>query len=422
MRKTFLFVTFILFCLIPLFAAEVQPVDLVYTNPGENCAESMRIAFHSTESSAVLYWTKASDAGFKKAHKIKLSGTADTADFHEHEHFYKFGAELKKLSPDTEYIYKIKLLDGYESPVYSFKTAGNDGVFGFLWVSDVHTHPMFPNRLALAEQIAEYAEEQLDGDMYLSVVSGDDVCYGAFYDHWQQWQGTFLNHSVWALTPGNHNYYDILEPSGKAVMNMQWFEATQNQPKNGPAEQLTTFWFLYDTVLFLAVDCVEESYSVQQKKWMAKVIEENEGRYQYIIVYEHYPYMSAYTGGFSGGAAQYFLWQNIFDDYGVDVALSGDSHVYLETKRVYNKHLGKDDKGTVYIGAPQVGERGRDVTNNLNEELMENRISCSELADGSGMSYFKVTREGLTHVLIDALGAIRAETFIPARRPYPVKK
>ena len=41
MRKTFLFAASILFCFIPLFAVEVQPVDLVYTNPGENCAESM---------------------------------------------------------------------------------------------------------------------------------------------------------------------------------------------------------------------------------------------------------------------------------------------------------------------------------------------------------------------------------------------
>ena len=55
--------------------------------------------------------------------------------------------------------YKIKLPDGYESPVYSFKTAGNDGVFGFLWVSDVHTHPMYPNRLALAELICGKDEQ-----------------------------------------------------------------------------------------------------------------------------------------------------------------------------------------------------------------------------------------------------------------------
>ena len=411
---------------IPAFS-EPAPVDLVFTNPSLDCSTGVRISFHAQQEKAVLLYTKAADTNFKKAKKIKCTGEYTPVEFHDGEEYYQFAAELKKLKANTEYIYKIVLKGyedvDYESNVYSFSTADNDGEFGFLWISDVHTEINIPTRMRYADELADMAQTYLNGDMDLVVSSGDEVCYGAYYNNWQQWNGTFINKKIWADVPGNHTYYDVFK-RGQDMVGPEWWDVTQNQPEDNPEGQPSSFWFLYDSILFIGIDSIDSSYTNQQKTWFKRVVEENEGRYQYLIVYQHYPYMNAFTGGFGGTDVSFFLWQQVFDDYGVDFALSGDSHVFIQTKPIFNRRLSKkpNEKGTVYIGAPQIGDRSREIQTYVNEELMENRITSSDLDGQSGISFFKVTKEGITYTLIDMSGEKRVETYYPARRPYPEKK
>ena len=402
-----------------LLFANPNPVDLVYTNPGEDCAKSVRLSWHTTEEKSTVYYSKASDTEFKHAKKILSVGEKTPVEFHEGEQYYRHEAVIKGLKKDTSYHYKILLESGYESKEYSFSTADNDGEFGFLWTGDVHSHPDIPIRRELSEKLAESAEEKLDNDMDLVISTGDEVCYGAYYDNWQEWQDGYINRKVWAGIPGNHTYYDVFPKKGQDTVDNRWWCATQNPPDNGPEVMRSNFWFKYDSILFIGIDSIDTSYLNEQKKWFEEVLEENKGTYQYLIVYQHYPYISGFNGGLRGTNVAYYLWMNLFDEYGVDLALSGDHHVYLQSNALKNKKTVEDGKsGTTYFVCPQIGDRSREMQGTIDPSIIKSRITSSDLAYESGLSYFKVTKDGITHTLLDGNGDIVESHFIPAKRPY----
>lgn len=402
-----------------LLFAEPNPVDLVYTNPGQDCAHSVRLSWHTTEEKSTVYYSKASDSDFKHAKKISSIGLYTPVEFHDGEQYYRHEAIIKGLKRDTSYHYKIILESGYESGEYSFATADDDGEFGFLWTGDVHTHPDIAIRRELSEKLAEVAEKNLDNDMDLVISTGDEVCYGAYYDNWQEWQNGYINRKVWAGIPGNHTYYDVFPKKGQDTVDNRWWCATQNPPDNGPEVMRSNFWFKYDSILFIGVDSIDTSYLNEQKKWFEEVLEQNKGTYQYIVVYQHYPYISGFNGGFGGTNVAYYLWMNLFDTYGVDLALSGDHHVYLQSNALVNKKTAKDGvSGTTYFVCPQIGDRAREMQGTIDPSIIKSRITSSDLAYESGLSYFKVSKEGLTHTLLDGNGDIVESHFIPAKRPY----
>ncbi len=234
-----------------LLFAEPNPVDLVYTNPGEDCAHSVRLSWHTTEEKSTVYYSKASDSDFKHAKKISSTGVYTPVEFHDGEQYYRHEAIIKGLKRDTSYHYKIILESGYESGEYSFATADDDGEFGFLWTGDVHTHPDIAIRRELSEKLAEVAEKNLNNDMDLVISTGDEVCYGAYYDNWQEWQNGYINRKVWAGIPGNHTYYDVFPKKGQDTVDNRWWCATQNPPDNGPEVMRSNVWFKYDSILFI---------------------------------------------------------------------------------------------------------------------------------------------------------------------------
>lgn len=402
-----------------LLFADPKPVDLVYTNPGEDCASSVRLSWHTTEEKSTVYYSKAADTEYKHAKKIQSTGVNTPVEFHDGEQYYRHEAIIKGLKKDTSYHYKIVLESGYESDEYSFATADNDGEFGFLWTGDVHSHPDIEIRRELSEKLAEAAEKNLDNDMDLVISTGDEVCYGAYYDNWQEWQGGYLNRKVWAGIPGNHTYYDVFPKKGQDTVDNRWWCATQNPPDNGPEVMRSNFWFKYDSILFIGIDSIDTSYLNQQKEWFEEVLKKNEGTYQYLVVFQHYPYISGFNGGFGGPNVSYYLWMNLFDEYGVDLALSGDHHVYLQSNALKNKKTAKDGKsGTTYFVCPQIGDRAREMQGTIDPSIIKSRITSSDLAYESGLSYFKVSKEGITHTLLDGNGDIVESHFIPAKRSY----
>ncbi|MBO4404625.1 MAG: metallophosphoesterase family protein [Treponema sp.] len=402
-----------------LVFAEPEPVDLVYTNPGQDCAHSVRLSWHTSEENSVVYYSKAEDSDYKHAKKIKSTGVRTPVEFHDGEQYYRHEAVIEGLKKDTSYHYKIALDSGYESGDYSFATADNDGEFGFLWTGDVHSNPDVNIRRKLSEKLALSAEEKLENDMDLVICTGDEVCYGAYYDNWQEWQGGYINRKVWAGIPGNHTYYDVFLKKGQEIVDNRWWCVTQNPPDNGPVEMRSNFWFKYDSILFIGIDSIDTSYLNQQKEWFKQVLEENKDTYQYLVVFQHYPYISGFNGGFGGTNVAYYLWMNLFDKYGVDLALSGDHHVYLQSKALVNKEPVEDGKsGTTYFVCPQIGDRSREMQGTIKPSIIKSRITSSDLAQESGLSYFKVTKEGITHTLLDGNGDIVESHFIPAKRPY----
>lgn len=73
-----------------LLFADPKPVELVYTNPGEDCANSVRLSWHTTEEKSTVYYSKAADTEYKHAKKIASTGVNTPVAFHDGEQYYRW--------------------------------------------------------------------------------------------------------------------------------------------------------------------------------------------------------------------------------------------------------------------------------------------------------------------------------------------
>ena len=64
-------------------------------------------------------------------------------------------------------------------------------------------------------------------------------------------------------------------------------------------------------------------------------IDQEWGHFQYIIVVQHY----AFLDGDADGAGKYSYFYQIFDNAGIDLALSSDTHAYSRSKTLFNDLL-----------------------------------------------------------------------------------
>ena len=108
--------------------------------PGENTATEARFVWHSDSTSCQLFCAKASSSEnvytilpYARQNKPVAFRSADVA-------YYKYEAQISDLEPGTEYHYWVEA-GSDASARQKFKTAGTNGSFNFLWMSDVHAHP-----------------------------------------------------------------------------------------------------------------------------------------------------------------------------------------------------------------------------------------------------------------------------------------
>ena len=394
-----LFLLFIVFS-IPV-KASMTDLSLISTNPGEDSSKSMRLSWQSKEASCTLYYTLASDTSFSNATIKKVNGIKNTSKYVGNDNYYKYDVELTNLDINTKYSYKIKS-STTTSSVYTFKTANNKGDFNFALIGDIHANSE-DNAMKNANSLIKVAEELTKnyGGIDFVLSQGDLTKYGQRYDDWQQWNDSYiLTNYMFASCPGNKEYYN----TGHSVTSYEWFTNSFNNPDNGASELPTTYWFLYDSILFISVDNIYPSFNNDSitnavKKWIASVIESNEGKYQYIILYKHYPdFESTNTTDYSCLSwGNYQKWYSFYDQYNIDYVISGDNHSYVRSHQLYDNKVSNDSsKGTVYITAPMCAPS---VYNTV-ITTSSNCLLASITPNGSathGAGLFKVTKGGLTY-------------------------
>ena len=124
-------------------------VNMLSCCPGEDTATQARFVWHSDSDACLLFCAKASNPAsytvvpYRKRVKPVAFRSADVA-------YCKYEANISDLEPGTEYVYWVEV--GSEKfPEQRFKTAGTDGSFNFLWMSDVHSHPDNPGKMTTVE-------------------------------------------------------------------------------------------------------------------------------------------------------------------------------------------------------------------------------------------------------------------------------
>ncbi len=389
--------------------------NVVISNPGENAATSIRLNWHTDadvlESSCI--YTQISDTKWKKAHKITVQGqlctqfdsilstTADGKKIYERARFRRNTVEISNLKPDTEYMYRIN----GENKVRYFKTAPVKSEWTAAIISDFHTYTPIPKReeaaMAMLGTLENVSKDKFDFILHV----GDITAWGGSYAFWEKLYANkpFENYT-WAGVIGNHDHMS----RGYEVCTNEYFRLVNNNPLNGyDGEKGVCYYFIYGNALFIMLN--NESMKTDEgleaaQQWVRKTIKENPAKYT--IVVEHYQWFY----GTDGKTSQYERWSKLFDECGVDLAISANNHIYARTGALYNGKETDGSRGTVYVQTPSSdNERGQEYKEWVhNKDIIKTR--WTEGAKTVGAMLMNASENSITLSLYDRNGK-QIDTF-----------
>ena len=401
-----------------------NPVNMLVTNATEDCKTSVNVTWHSPVNKCTIAYTYADDTSFADAVVVEVDGVAGTVDYYDQAAgtYYKYAYTITGLTEDTKYIYKV-YNDMGSSSVYSFVTAGTNA-FRFIAIGDSHVSKA-SNKIIYLPQMTNILNniESKIGSWDLIIHTGDHTYTGATYNNWVQYNDSKLTSSgILAMTIGNHET-DDRNGTGTKKISDKWFVNALGNPTNGPMNIESVYWFNYNGVLFLCLNSLStetKEFDIFKKdfgfqtSWMQDVVAAQEGKFQYIVVYQHYPLGNGSDDNFCDYSYYSKLYQ-VCDELGVDFVLGGDSHEYSRSKRLYNNEVVADDgdKGTVYVTNSMITEGTvNSVTKGAAGSLCAARIS----GGATGSLVFTVTENAITMQLVNADATVIDETTVPSRR------
>ena len=409
-----------------------QQIHSISTCPGEDCSNEMIISWGAdTSVQSWLLWSKASDKGWKRAKREnpiwyrteiyngKSSKRANNENFFEDVIFNKCRVKLSGLEPNTTYKYMIisspagrgtsTSAGDASTGTYTFKTAGAKEWSACI-ISDFHNYSPIPGRLEAADKMIGKIKEY-DPSMDWVLHLGDICAWGGSYSFWKNLYGMqWFRDYMWAGVNGNHD-----NMSRKYELTNEYFRNSAAYPLNGyPGEMGVCYWFKYGEALFIMLN--NESMRTQEgledaQEWFKSVIKSNPSKY--IIVCEHYQWFF----GTDGADSQIARWSKLFDEYGVDLALAGNNHIYVRTNALYNKKETDGSRGTVYIQTPSSdNERGQAMKPELthNKEIIKCR--WTEGPKTVGAMSIKVFPTHIELALLDRNGTVIDTATVKAKR------
>ncbi len=402
-------------------AAVSAHIFCLMANPGEDCDTQIGITWASTfgKNDCFVEYKPKAESGWDGVKTVKgtysdtdyeyfLENTFPTSSkdvvFSEEHKFYNYNCDLVGLTPNTEYKYRVGDGEGGYSSTHYFKTSGADE-FSFVWISDFHTYSPLNGRLAAATSAITYAASQAENGVDMIFSTGDTVAYGGSLNFWRQmYDTTWAKRFLYVDVNGNHD--NMNNDNSRNTFN--YFRIMHNNPENcylddssTPYEPGVVYWFMYGDILWFVFDneTMNASVRAQVQEWAGKVIESKAGQYRYLFISEHYQWFN----GSSGSDSHYGNWSDFCDKYGVDIAFSGNNHIYTRTHKLYKGEVVAADSnvGTYYIQAPSSDcERGSTMSETLsyNADIIAARYTgptSNSATRTHGVSLVDVTADGI---------------------------
>lgn len=350
----------------------------IVTNPGENVAKQMRVSWASEQKGTYVKYTPAVDFDWSMAKIAKpeyeelctaydslYSKDAYNNNFYEYARFIKCGATLDGLAPDTEYRYVICSENGKVlSEVHRFKTAGANKWSACI-ISDFHSYPPLPKRLESAMKMVRTIEEK-DGSMDWILHLGDVTAWGGSWSFWKKlYDEPYFSKYLWAGLNGNHD--NMVRTNAQSS---DFFRYANYVPGNGyEGQEGVCYHFRYGNAMFVMLnneDMRSDEGFRKAQAWVKKVVTDAKAKADapdFVIVCEHYQWFY----GESGKTSHYAKWKDLFEEIGVDLALSGNNHIYVRSKEI---------GGVTYLQtASSDNERGQEMEPSLtdNQDIIEYR-------------------------------------------------
>ncbi len=295
---------------------------------------------------------------------------------------YVCSLSLCCLKEDAYYYYQV-VAGEEKSSIHSFKTYSPTGTScDILFTTDLHAASSYDTSKKANPILNNIC---LNGDIKLVIQTGDQVDRGGYESEWQTFFNgyTCFDNKVLATVPGNHEYY---HSSAGSYVSPLYYNQFFNNPKNGPEERLnSTYTFTRGNLRVIMIDTINRQYFREQAAWFRNVMDNNQC--QWVIVGTHAGAISA--GAYADDAKWTYLnWGPLFEEYQIDLALSGHEHIYIRKDLAYKGETNPDLGITYLVGCAgshkQYDPRNTDgfVISHVNYssniiKIRDNKLTCT---------------------------------------------
>ena len=203
----------------------------------------------------------------------------------------------------------------------SFQTASDkDQSFSFIWFGDTHRAKSW------GDLVQKSLKDHPETAFYS--IAGDVVSTGLYRDDWDhlfEYSGEVFSRKPIMPVPGNHDNQDGLG----AWMYQELFSLPRNGPPNVGPE--LTYSFNYKNALFLMIDVTAPIDA--QTAWIKTQLSNSNATWKFAVFHfppysweEDYPEIRN-------------KWCSLFDQYHVDMVMSGHVHYYMRSKPMNNEQV-----------------------------------------------------------------------------------
>ena len=355
MKKFFLLITLLTCSLLLInIPSNAAPSYVTIKNIVSSYGEEMGdigVNWHCSEDGSYLIYSK--NSSLSKTTKVVPESTtfqrdAQGTDYPEFKERYVCKAEIKGLDLYTTYYYQI-VCGSTKSEIYTFNTGLDSKTTKFAWLSDTQTGTSNYNMVqAVMNRLFKN-----ESDLAFCLVTGDVTDCGGQEAQWNGFFGdvTALNKIPFMTVAGNHEYYTTSSSSyDSPYIYNQYF----NNPNNSFTGRInSTYYFKYNNILFIMLDTIKTDMMAEHREWLVNVLENNTA--DYIIVGMHCGLTSC--GPYDGDAKiQSAAFQDIFENYSVDLVLSGHEHIFSVTSTMYQGKK-NPELGTTYVVGAAAGNK-----------------------------------------------------------------
>lgn len=278
---------------------------------------------------------------------IKSSLATDEKFVDDKRTTYIHTAVLKELTAGTQYEYRVGY-DEHRSEWHLLQTDG--GSFKALIFPDSQSHDYSD-----WEKLAQFArKENPDASFFINM--GDLVDNGEDHTQWRAWFDSL--HGIIDTIPvapllGNHETYTLDWKMRMPEAYLQFFSL----PENGDSQRQNQFYsFDYGEVHFIVLNTqFDEMEPFQpglldaEKGWFINDIRQTRKKWKIVLMHK-----DVLTYGIRNGSNRQAgisdigkCWMPLFDEYAIDVVLTGHLHTYRRRERLYN--FQPDQRGPLYI-------------------------------------------------------------------------
>ncbi|MBQ9945759.1 MAG: metallophosphoesterase family protein [Clostridia bacterium] len=256
------------------------------------------------------------------------------------------------------------------SDVYSFETVAGDS-FSALYMSDIHitlneeTGDTKDTAFAFADLLAEVT---LKHDINMILSAGDQATDGLLTEYQGLTFSPLSRSLTFATAIGNHDRKGIAYKYFTNLPNED--EGMISSPQGG------NYYFTKGEVLFLVIDSNNAS-ATDHRNFIKKAVSENEDLKWRVVMMHHDLYGGSIEHRESENELLRMILSPIFDEFNIDLVLTGHSHHYSISHVLYNGEIAQElenggtvnnAEGTVYMVSASVG-RARDEEGVYSERI-----------------------------------------------------